>query len=151
MKFGDYGQSRFRWNAIVSSWHSNELKTARLSIPYYCLVFSYFHSPFTLPSPLPPPPAPSSSRDEISRALVFFFRSNPACFPGSLFSYSSFVSGNGKKEILVLLNMKKIRKFSRSVVLETASHKVSQQIGHFQVPKNLTFKARLRAKPFIRK
>ena len=147
MKFGDYGQSRFRWNATVSSWHSNELKTARLSIPYYRLVFPYLHSPF----PPPPSPAPSSSRDEISRALVFFFRSNPACFPGSLFSYSSFVSGNGKKEIFVLLNMKKIRKFSRSVVLETASHKVSQQIGHFQVPKNLTFKARLSAKPFIRK
>ena len=59
MKFGDYGKSRFRWNAIVSSWHSNEVKTARLSIPYY-------HSPFT-------PPRPSSSRDETSRALVFSF------------------------------------------------------------------------------
>ena len=44
MKFGDYGKYRFRWNAIVSSWLSNELKTARLSIPYY-------HSPFTPPAP----------------------------------------------------------------------------------------------------
>ena len=139
MKFGDYGQSRFRWNAIVFSSHSSELKTARLPIPYY-------HSPFTPPQP---PPPPSSSRDETSRALVFFVRFTPACFSESLLSHSSFAPGNGKKEILVLLNMKKIRKFSRSVVLETASHKVSQQIGHFQVPKNLTFKARLSAKPFI--
>jgi len=125
MKFGDYGQSRFRWNAIVSSWHSNELKTARLSIRYYPLVFPYFHSPSTWP--LPPPPR-SSSREEISRALVFFVRFTPACFPESLFSHSSLAPGNGKKEILVLLYLKKKRKFSRSVVLETASHKVSQQI-----------------------
>ena len=88
MKFGDYGKSRFRWNAIVSSWHSNELKTARLSIPYY-------HSPFT-------PPRPSSSRDETSRALVFFVRFTPTCFPEFLFSHSSLAPGNGKKEILVL-------------------------------------------------
>ena len=88
MKFGDYGKSRFRWNAIVSSWHSNELKTARLSIPYY-------HSPFT-------PPCPSSSRDETSRALVFFVRFTPTCFPEFLFSLSSLAPGNGKKEILVL-------------------------------------------------
>ena len=137
MKFGDYGQSRFRWNAIVFSSHSSELKTARLSIPYY-------HSPFT-----PPSPTPSSSRDETSRGLVFFVRFTPACFSESLFSHSSFAPGNGKKEILVLLYLKKIRKFSRSVDLETAGHKVSQQIGHFQVPKNLTFKARLSAKPLI--
>ena len=88
MKFGHYGKSTFRWNAIVSSWHSNELKTARLSIPYY-------HSPFT-------PPRPSSSRDETSRALVFFVRFTPTCFPESLFSHSSLAPGNGKKEILVL-------------------------------------------------
>ena len=141
MKFGDYGQSRFRWNAIVFSSHSSELKTARLSIPYY-------HYPITPPT-TPPPPPPSSSRDETSRALVFFVRFSPACFSESLFSHSSFAPGNGKKEILVLLNTKKIRKFPQSVVLETASHKVRQQIGHFQVPKNLTFKVRLSAKPFI--
>ena len=90
MKFGHYGKSTFRWNAIVSSWHSKELKTARLSIPYY-------HSPFT-----PPPPHPSSSRDETSRALVFFVRFTPTCFPEFLFSHSSLAPGNGKKEILVL-------------------------------------------------
>ena len=65
MKFGAYGQSRFLWNAIVSSWHSNELKTARLSIPY-C------HSPFTLP----PPPVPSSSRD--ARSCFSFVLIQPA-------------------------------------------------------------------------
>ena len=123
-----WGQSRFRWNAILSSWHSNELKTARLSIPYYPLILLYSLI-FTLPllSP-PPPPAPSSSRDEISRALVFFVCFTPDCCPESLLSHSSFPPGNGKKEILVLLYLKKIRKFSRTVVLETASHKVSQQI-----------------------
>ena len=68
MKFGDYGQSRFRWNAIVFSSHSSELKTARLSIPYY-------HSPFT-PPPAPPPPLLVAGRD-LTRARVFrsFFSS----------------------------------------------------------------------------
>ena len=52
-----WGQSRFRWNAILSSWHSNELKTARLSIPYYPLILLYSLI-FTLPLLFPPPPPP---------------------------------------------------------------------------------------------
>ena len=141
MKFGDYGQSRFRWIAIVSSWHSNELKTARLSIPFYPLILLYsLISTFPILGPLPPPPSLSPSREEISRTLVFFVRFTPACFPESLFPHSSFTPGNGKKEVLVLLNMKKIRKFSRSVVLETASHKVSQQIwDHYTFPEKPTY------------
>ena len=64
MKFGDYRQSRFRWSAIVSSWHSNELKTARLSIPYY-------HSPFTPPPP--PHPAPPLRGTRLHARSCFSF------------------------------------------------------------------------------
>ena len=115
MKTGDYGQSgqsRFRWNAIVSSWHSNELKTDRLSIPYYLLVIPYFHEPSTCP---PPTPSPLRGRRFHARSCFSFILLQPSS------QYLSF-------PIPFSLQGMKIRKYSRSVVLETANHKVSQQI-----------------------